>query len=187
MEEPGELQSVGSQRVGHNWVTSLSLSRSKINHDPLHPIMFTSREREKKTWTLTKEDKLQSSQSFGLFHSFWAEKIRYLGLTNFKGSHKIMFLSSHYKYVMYCTSILCQPLLSTLYSWLHLFSTITPGVNIYPFYRQRRILNLKKIRTGAKILIWVYLTQNPRDINHEAFTECLSAYHQWINCTDHCS
>ena len=25
MEEPGRLQSMGSQRVGHNWVTSLSL------------------------------------------------------------------------------------------------------------------------------------------------------------------
>ena len=26
MEEPGRLQSMGSQRVGHNWMTSLSLS-----------------------------------------------------------------------------------------------------------------------------------------------------------------
>ena len=25
MEEPGRLQSMGSQRVGHDWVTSLSL------------------------------------------------------------------------------------------------------------------------------------------------------------------
>ena len=25
-EEPGRLQSMGSQRVGHDWVTSLSLS-----------------------------------------------------------------------------------------------------------------------------------------------------------------
>ena len=29
-EEPGRLQSMGSQRVGHNWVTSLSLSRTKL-------------------------------------------------------------------------------------------------------------------------------------------------------------
>ena len=28
-EEPGGLQSMGSQRVGHNWATSLSLSRGK--------------------------------------------------------------------------------------------------------------------------------------------------------------
>ena len=28
-EEPGRLQSTGSQRVGHNWATSLSLSLSK--------------------------------------------------------------------------------------------------------------------------------------------------------------
>ena len=26
LEEPGRLQSMGSQRVGHNWATSLSLS-----------------------------------------------------------------------------------------------------------------------------------------------------------------
>ena len=30
MEEPGRLQSMGSQRVGHNWATSLSLSLSII-------------------------------------------------------------------------------------------------------------------------------------------------------------
>ena len=28
-EEPGRLQSMGSQRVGHDWVTSLSLSFTK--------------------------------------------------------------------------------------------------------------------------------------------------------------
>ena len=33
-EKPGRLQSMGSQRVGHNWVTSLSLSFKlcKWNH-----------------------------------------------------------------------------------------------------------------------------------------------------------
>ena len=37
MEEPGELQSVGSQRVGHDWVTSLSffLSNFLTFSDPL--------------------------------------------------------------------------------------------------------------------------------------------------------
>ena len=29
-EEPGGLQSLGSQRVGHNWATSLSLSLSSL-------------------------------------------------------------------------------------------------------------------------------------------------------------
>ena len=29
-EEPGRLQSMGSQRVGHNWATSLSLSISSV-------------------------------------------------------------------------------------------------------------------------------------------------------------
>ena len=28
-EEPGRLQSMGSQRVGHDWATSLSLSESQ--------------------------------------------------------------------------------------------------------------------------------------------------------------
>ena len=28
-EEPGKLQSMGSQRVGHDWATSLSLSQIK--------------------------------------------------------------------------------------------------------------------------------------------------------------
>ena len=31
MEEPGRLQSMGSQRVGHDWVTSLSLSYNLYN------------------------------------------------------------------------------------------------------------------------------------------------------------
>ena len=35
MEEPGRLQSTGSQRVGHDWVTSLSLSLYKLYHDKL--------------------------------------------------------------------------------------------------------------------------------------------------------
>ena len=30
MEEPGKLQSMGSQRVGHDWATSLSLSLSEL-------------------------------------------------------------------------------------------------------------------------------------------------------------
>ena len=32
MEEPGRLQSMGSQRVGHDWVTSLSLSRENSSN-----------------------------------------------------------------------------------------------------------------------------------------------------------
>ena len=32
-EEPGRLHSMGSQRVGHDWVTSLSLSKAIINCD----------------------------------------------------------------------------------------------------------------------------------------------------------
>ena len=35
MEEPGRLQSMGSQRVGHNWATSLSLFTGEGNGNPL--------------------------------------------------------------------------------------------------------------------------------------------------------
>ena len=31
-EEPDRLQSMGSQRVGHDWATSLSLSLSHLGH-----------------------------------------------------------------------------------------------------------------------------------------------------------
>ena len=34
-EEPGRLQSMGSQRVGHDWATSLSLSPQKHSHSSL--------------------------------------------------------------------------------------------------------------------------------------------------------
>ena len=36
MEEPGRLQSMGSQRVGHNWTTSLSLSLCIIGSSFIH-------------------------------------------------------------------------------------------------------------------------------------------------------
>ena len=40
-EEPGRLQSMGSQRVGHDWATSLSLStkegEKQTNDDTLSP------------------------------------------------------------------------------------------------------------------------------------------------------
>ena len=41
-EEPGRLQSVGSQRVGHNWVTSLSLFPESLQGLPLPSRLFSS-------------------------------------------------------------------------------------------------------------------------------------------------
>ena len=38
-EKPGRLQSMGSQRVGHNWVTSLSLSLSPLS-PPKHKVLL---------------------------------------------------------------------------------------------------------------------------------------------------
>ena len=41
-EEPGRLQSVGSQRVRHNWVTSLSLFPESLQGLPLPSRLFSS-------------------------------------------------------------------------------------------------------------------------------------------------
>ena len=38
MEEPGRLQSMGSQRIGHDWATSLSLSLSCIGEGNGNPL-----------------------------------------------------------------------------------------------------------------------------------------------------
>ena len=40
MEEPGRLQSMGSLRVGHDWVTSLSLLSWWATVNPLHLLTF---------------------------------------------------------------------------------------------------------------------------------------------------
>ena len=48
MEETGRLQSMGSQRVGHNWETSLSLSASLITIKPLTVWITTN-------WKIPKE------------------------------------------------------------------------------------------------------------------------------------
>ena len=47
-EEPGRLQSMGSQRVGHDWVTSLSLSNHLVLCHPLLPLIFPSIRKWKK-------------------------------------------------------------------------------------------------------------------------------------------
>ena len=41
-EEPGRLQSTGSQRVGHDWATSLSLSLSSYARLYTFPVTYTS-------------------------------------------------------------------------------------------------------------------------------------------------
>ena len=45
-EEPGRLQSMGLQRVGHDWATSLSLTIQSSNHSP--SLVFTQR-----SWNLS--------------------------------------------------------------------------------------------------------------------------------------
>ena len=55
MEEPGWLQSIGSQRVGHDWATSLSLLRTRqgkafwVGEQCLHK----SRDKKGKSWKLS--------------------------------------------------------------------------------------------------------------------------------------
>ena len=40
-EEPGRLQSMGSQRVGHNWATSLSLSQHLLHQSTFQFLVLT--------------------------------------------------------------------------------------------------------------------------------------------------
>ena len=40
-EKPGRLQSMGSQRVGHNWATSLSLLILKYHYELMKYFIFT--------------------------------------------------------------------------------------------------------------------------------------------------
>ena len=54
-EEPGRLQSMGSQRVGHHWATSLSLTRKRVSvHLFINKAIFTFKNR---TSFLTKGQK----------------------------------------------------------------------------------------------------------------------------------
>ena len=47
--EPGRLPSMGSQRVGHNWATSLSLSQCLLLHYTHKPLL-TYRDDESRAW-----------------------------------------------------------------------------------------------------------------------------------------
>ena len=46
-EEPGGLQSMGSQRVGHDWATSLSLSICQINK-----CIYIEKRKKERKWTV---------------------------------------------------------------------------------------------------------------------------------------
>ena len=56
MEEPGRLQSTGSQRVGHDWSTSLSLSKdwstNYLYNILREPIKFTCKRDLKHVWDM---------------------------------------------------------------------------------------------------------------------------------------
>ena len=56
MEEPGRLQSRGSQRVGHDWATSFSLNLSFTFQDRCNYSLWTSGfsyARQRWSWTVT--------------------------------------------------------------------------------------------------------------------------------------
>ena len=73
MEEPGRLQSTGSQRVGHDWATSLSLSwkwGSMIIWWPIIPTAFEYLFKEFEcTWEQWRKTRLLSSDGPGQFNS----------------------------------------------------------------------------------------------------------------------
>ena len=81
MEEPGRLQSMGSQRVGHDWATSLSLSCfGEGNGNPIHcSCLKNPRDRGAwwaavygvaQSWTWLKRLSSNSSSSFHFSHLF---------------------------------------------------------------------------------------------------------------------
>ena len=62
MEEPGRLQSMGSQRVGHDWVTSLSLNNHPWKcHSVICPVVSTGKTKTGKKQILPSKT-LQSSE-----------------------------------------------------------------------------------------------------------------------------
>ena len=76
MEEPGRLQSMGSLRVGHDWVTSLSLSLSCTGEGNGNPLQYSCLEnpRDRGDWwaavhgvaqSRTRLKRLSSSSSAG--------------------------------------------------------------------------------------------------------------------------
>ena len=74
MEEPGELQSMGSLRVKHDWVTSLSLStfmHSRRKWQPT-PVFLPGEYRiQENTWT-ENPGRLQSMGSYRVGHD-WSD------------------------------------------------------------------------------------------------------------------
>ena len=166
--------SILCQELTHPFFSNIC-SRSKINHDPYlsNPGVHTSEKEEKTMQIDIRKTSIQPKLWVISKLFLWVEKIRYLGLTNFTGFHRIMLHSYHYKYVMCCASM-STTVLSTIYSWLHLITTITWWAHMCPFYRGRGILGLERIRVEAKISSQVCLTQMPKALNHEAFLECIS-------------
>ena len=73
-EDPGRLQSMGSQRVGHDWVTSLSHGRFMLRFDrkqnSVKQLSFNKKNKLKKKtwfffwfWSLTWEDSLKEKMA----------------------------------------------------------------------------------------------------------------------------
>ena len=101
-EEPGRLQSIGSQRVGHEWVTSLSYSQRglprwrywKRNCLPVQEMQETQ------VWSLGREDDLEEGMatpsSILAWGIPWTEEP---GRLQFIGSHRVRHdWSKHTRY-----------------------------------------------------------------------------------------
>ena len=96
-EEPGRLQSMGSQRVGHNWMTSLSLS---INHLVLS------------LWIAIQFSSVQSLSHVRFLATPWTTACQAsLSITNSQSSPKLMSIESVMpsNHLIFCRPLLLLP------------------------------------------------------------------------------
>ena len=116
-EEPGRLQSMGLQRVGHDWATSLSLSRVRSSwgggaaHYKAAPVIRASDQMVNRTFIhpgWVSKDALPSPVSHhtglspSLFQLLWSKTLFLFGISSSTPNHKLFL--GHVGYIS-CQSI----------------------------------------------------------------------------------
>ena len=76
-EEPGRLQSMGSQRVGHDWVTSLSLVAQLVKNLPAMWETWVGKIPGRRAWPPTPV--FWPGEFHGLYSPWWSQRTLYLG------------------------------------------------------------------------------------------------------------
>ena len=110
-EEPGRLQSMGSLRVGHDWVTSLSLSTFMHWRRQWHPtpVLLPGESQGQQSlvgcrlWSHTELDRTEAT-----WHTRSRELLGTLLVTSFRFfiiiSHLLLLLLSHFSRVRLCAT-----------------------------------------------------------------------------------